>query len=58
MENKCICCGDDIPEGLHVCPICVMKQFKEEQDSVYKQDYIRRRRQNENINVDRMVNRP
>ena len=21
-ENRCICCGDVIPEGRHVCPIC------------------------------------
>lgn len=22
MENKCVCCGADIPEGRHVCPKC------------------------------------
>lgn len=21
-ENKCICCGEIIPEGRYVCPIC------------------------------------
>ena len=22
MEDRCICCGDTIPEGWGVCPIC------------------------------------
>lgn len=22
MNNKCVCCGRDIPEGCMVCPIC------------------------------------
>lgn len=21
-DNRCICCGNVIPEGRHVCPIC------------------------------------
>lgn len=21
-ENRCICCGEIIPEGRHVCPTC------------------------------------
>ena len=25
MENTCICCGEIIPEGRMVCPICEMK---------------------------------
>ena len=24
-ENRCICCGEVIPEGLQVCPACVRK---------------------------------
>ena len=25
MENKCVCCGADIPEGRQVCPNCENK---------------------------------
>lgn len=25
MENKCICCGKEIPEGRQVCPDCEAK---------------------------------
>lgn len=21
-ENRCICCGEVIPEGMQVCPVC------------------------------------
>lgn len=21
-EDHCVCCGDPIPEGLQVCPVC------------------------------------
>jgi len=21
-SNYCICCGEEIPEGRHVCPVC------------------------------------
>ena len=24
-ENRCICCGEIIPEGLQVCPACARK---------------------------------
>lgn len=23
--NRCVCCGDIIPEGMMVCPICLNK---------------------------------
>lgn len=26
MENKCICCGKEIPEGRQVCPDCEAKK--------------------------------
>lgn len=26
MENKCVCCGADIPEGVMVCPNCENKE--------------------------------
>lgn len=22
IENRCVCCGEVIPEGRHVCPSC------------------------------------
>lgn len=22
MENRCVCCGEIIPEGRQVCPLC------------------------------------
>jgi hypothetical protein len=25
MENKCVCCGADIPEGRLACPTCELK---------------------------------
>ena len=25
MENKCVCCGADIPEGRQVCPYCTKR---------------------------------
>ena len=24
-DNRCVCCGDIIPEGRQVCPVCEMK---------------------------------
>jgi hypothetical protein len=27
MENVCICCGEIIPEGYQVCPICERRAF-------------------------------
>lgn len=28
-ENRCVCCGAIIPEGLQVCPICEQKEQKQ-----------------------------
>lgn len=28
MENKCVCCGADIPEGRQVCPNCQAEKIK------------------------------
>ena len=28
MENKCVCCGADIPEGRLVCPNCESAKIK------------------------------
>jgi len=30
MENRCVCCGEIIPEGRLVCPICEKKEAPKE----------------------------
>ena len=25
-ENRCVCCGEIIPEGRMVCPLCIAKE--------------------------------
>ena len=25
MENRCVCCGEQIPEGTQICPNCSKK---------------------------------
>lgn len=30
MENKCVCCGVDVPEGRQVCPQCENKEEDKE----------------------------
>ncbi len=30
MSNYCVCCGEEIPEGRMVCPICAHKAESEE----------------------------
>ena len=32
MENRCICCGDIIPEGRQVCPQCERKEAADDLD--------------------------
>ncbi len=34
MSNYCVCCGEEIPEGMMVCPLCIEKvnQKDEEKD--------------------------
>lgn len=34
MDNRCVMCGEIIPEGLEVCPLCKAHILKEEGDSV------------------------
>ena len=29
MDNRCVCCGEMIPEGIQVCPKCEDKTDKE-----------------------------
>lgn len=37
MEDRCICCGAIIPEGIQVCPKC---EEKSEEESVNKKVVI------------------
>jgi RNA polymerase subunit RPABC4/transcription elongation factor Spt4 len=30
MEDRCVCCGEIIPEGRMVCPQCESKYLQEE----------------------------
>lgn len=34
MENRCVCCGEIIPEGRQVCPSCESNAGIEEEDEV------------------------
>lgn len=33
MENRCVCCGEIIPEGRMVCPQCEAKTYENSQQS-------------------------
>lgn len=37
-EERCICCGDIIPEGLQVCPTCKSKIMETKQKRVKRKD--------------------
>lgn len=43
-ENRCICCGDVIPEGIQVCPACIAKaeakQEKYERVTTVMMDWV------------------
>lgn len=30
IESRCVCCGNPVPEGLMVCPICKAEAGKKE----------------------------
>ena len=32
MENRCVCCGEIIPEGRQVCPYCEQIMREDEQN--------------------------
>lgn len=44
MENRCVCCGEIIPEGRQVCPVCESGRFTEkeriEQFSTLMKPYV------------------
>lgn len=29
-ENRCVCCGADIPEGRQCCPSCLFPEWEED----------------------------
>lgn len=37
-EDKCICCGLGIPEGLQVCPACEREAAQKEVNNLDKSD--------------------
>lgn len=43
-SNFCVCCGDEIPEGRHVCPLCERDSTKTNQTRRYEKlnlDYVK-----------------
>ncbi len=30
MTEYCVCCGEEIPEGMMVCPVCIEKANRDE----------------------------
>lgn len=38
-ENRCVCCGDIIPEGRQVCPICVLKEQRRDAARRYRENH-------------------
>jgi hypothetical protein len=30
LQNRCVCCGEIIPEGRQVCPMCEKKGYKDD----------------------------
>lgn len=47
-DNRCVCCGEVIPEGVQVCPICkdaamldVFKEVRENADTGSNQNVHR-----------------
>lgn len=37
MDSKCICCGNDIPEGIMICKICTNKHYHSENNEINKE---------------------
>ena len=31
MEERCVCCGEIIPEGRQVCPMCEKKGYEDDE---------------------------
>ena len=39
MDNRCVCCGDIIPESRQVCAMCELKVLKSLEQQVDKKIY-------------------
>lgn len=39
MDNKCVCCGADIPEGRQICPKCNNFTVDDRIEQAYRQGY-------------------
>lgn len=42
MENRCVVCGDIIPEGTQVCPSCMCKNVKTGEKRVKSDDDLKK----------------
>ena len=42
MVERCVCCGDIIPEGLQVCPKCEAKELISDMKTYYYCDWEKR----------------
>lgn len=40
-ENRCVCCGDIIPEGRQICPICEQRKNTVRRETIV--EYIKRK---------------
>ena len=38
MSEYCVCCGEEIPEGRMVCPICAAKAESKDNEHPYAQN--------------------
>lgn len=36
MEDRCISCGEIVPEGRMVCPLCMAKELKKKEERMAK----------------------
>lgn len=36
MEDRCVCCGEIVPEGRMVCPNCLLTVKEGEEDGLYQ----------------------
>ena len=39
-DNRCVCCGEIIPEGMIACPNCLVVSKKKEMKQEMKQDPV------------------
>ena len=39
-NNRCVCCGEIIPEGRQVCPICERKSYSRDKVDYWWNEWI------------------